>query len=114
MPSPPSPAPQPAEEGKDLSPHAATARDRQDITGPIGSTGSSPPDGKPAPEGPISDPLPREEILLVKREYVFVDIKTLPEIPSFGHATQLTNCFNVLMTVLMKRCEDVETTRDGP
>lgn len=64
-PSPPSSAPRPLEGGKGLALHDTTAGVRQDDAGTTRKSGPSQPFGELVPEGPFSEPLPREEIIHV-------------------------------------------------
>lgn len=65
--SPPSPAPQSVEGGKDPPRHGAMDEDEQDSTRPTLSAGSSQPGGKPVPKCSSSDPLPTGGILRANR-----------------------------------------------
>lgn len=94
--------------------HDATADVRRDDARRTRSTGPSQPIGKPVPEVPFSVPLPREEILRLKREYLCADIKPLPKIPLIGNDTHITDSLNNLMNILTMPCQNIGATLDSP
>lgn len=94
--------------------HDPTDGVRQGDAGTAQFTGPSRPSDKPVPEGPPSDPSPREKIIRVEWEYVSVDTKAPSRVASFNNSTSLTDVLNDLMDIIMnKRCQSVETTLDS-
>lgn len=83
----PSPAIPTAEGRRGPTHHDVRAAVGQENHGTARLTQPSPTAGKTIPRAPSSEPLPREEALRVRREYLSFHLKTLRRIPYFDTVT---------------------------
>lgn len=112
--SSPVPVPPPTKGSKDLTRHDSTAGGRQDDAGTTRPIEPSQPIGKPVLEYPSSDTPRSEEVPRVKREYISVDSKIFPKLPSFDNSTHPADSLNDHVDFIIKLHRGVETTLDSP
>lgn len=95
------------------SPRGGSCGQAEDA-GATRSTGPSQLTGEIVPDDPSGDPLPKDKVLRVKRDYPSLPSNTFLQILSFANATGLADVLNDLNDAIIMRCQGLETVLDSP